>query len=117
MEANVIMCRCGKCSKVYGIRVERMADGDWYRTWAFKLSEKSAGREGFDKTPIRGNLNATLEYPGCPYCGTIGFVQCGYCGRISCWNGESSLNCSWCGKLMENIVDANEKFDVSANQF
>ena len=27
MEANVIMCRCGKCSKVYGIRVERTATG------------------------------------------------------------------------------------------
>ena len=61
MEANVIMCRCGKCSKVYGIRVERMPDGDWWRTWAFKISEKSAHREGFDRNVIRGNMFETAD--------------------------------------------------------
>ena len=117
MEANVIMCRCDKCSKVYGIRVERMPDGDWWRTWAFKISEKSAHREGFDRNVIRGNMFETADYPGCPYCGTHEFVQCGYCGRLNCWNHEPALYCSWCGKLMDNIIVARDKFDVSANQF
>ena len=106
MEANVILCRCGRCGNVYGIRVEKMSDGDWWRTWSFKISEKSARHEGFDRNRILGNMYETAEYPGCPYC-----------GRLNCWNHEPALNCSWCGRLMENIVVAADKFDVSANQF
>lgn len=82
-----------------------------------KYPKKSARNEGFDRNRIRGNMYETAEYPGCPYCGTHEFVQCGYCGRINCWNHEPSLYCSWCGKVMDNIIVAQDKFDVSANQF
>lgn len=94
-----------------------MLDGDWWRTWAFKMKPQSATREGYDKTMVQGNLNAVEEYPGCPYCGTFGFVQCGSCQKISCWNGETSLICPWCGQHMDNIVAATDKFSVSGDKF
>lgn len=117
MEANVILMRCARVSKSYGVRIQLMEDGDWYRTWAFPINEKAARVEGFDKTPIRGNLFVIDEYPGCPYCGTKDFVQCGKCSKLTCYNGEESYKCQWCGQVMNNIVSATDKFELSGGAF
>lgn len=117
MEANILLFKCSKAKRIYGVRVQKMKDGDWWRTWAFKISPKQAQHEGYDRTPVQGNLNATEEYPGCPYCGANNFVQCGNCQKISCWNGETQLTCPWCGTIMNNIVVATDKFNVTGNQF
>ncbi len=116
IEANILLCKCSKESQMYGVRVQKMQDGDWWRTWAFKIKPRNAKSEGYDAVPIQGSLNQTKEYPGCPYCGTSGFVQCGQCNKITCYKGESSLICSWCGRKLENFV-TEEKFDVSGNGF
>jgi DNA-directed RNA polymerase subunit RPC12/RpoP len=95
IEATVIVAKCGTAQKTYGIRVERR-NNEWYRTWAFKVNEKSAKREGFDKTVINGKFIAGEEYNGCPYCGKKDFIKCG-CGKVSCWSGENIIKCAWCG--------------------
>ena len=115
MEANILLVKCPTAKKMFGIRVQKMKNGDWERTWAFKISEKQAGNEGYDNNTVNGSLNATKEYPGCPYCGTDGFVQCG-CGKLSCWNGEDELECLWCGTTMENFVSASE-FEVAGGGY
>lgn len=117
MEANILLFKCSKANQMYGVRIQKMKDGDWWRTWAFKIKPHNAKSEGFDRTPVQGNLNETEEYPGCPYCGTHRFVQCGKCEKISCWNGEMSLVCPWCGVRMENFVEATEKFSVVGDRF
>ena len=117
MEANILLFRCNNANQIYGVRVQKMGDGDWWRTWAFKVKAQQAKREGFDKTRVQGNLDATDEYPGCPYCGTHGFVQCGQCQKITCWNGETSMVCKWCGHKMERIVTTTEKFSVVGDKF
>lgn len=113
MNAAVLLAKCSKRNSIYGIRTQQMADGDWWRTWAFPIDEKRAGKEGYDVTSVQGNLYTTKTYPGCPYCGGTNFVQCNSCHKISCWNGEESLKCPWCGTLMTNIVVTTEKFNVS----
>ena len=113
MEAAIILAKCYKKNQAYGIRTEKMSDGDWWRTWAFPMDVRRAQKEGYDVTKVQGNLYETEEYPGCPYCGTKSFVQCGKCLKISCWNGETSLKCPWCGNDMDNIISTTEKFDVS----
>ncbi len=113
IEAAVITAKCSKGKQTYGIRIQKMEDGDWWRTWAFPIDEKRASKESYDATKAQGNLYVTEGYPGCPYCGTKGFVQCGSCHKLSCWNGESRLVCPWCGSEMKEIVSAKEKFDVS----
>ncbi len=116
MEANIVLFKCSEKQKYYGVRVQK-ENGDWYRTWAFEISEKNASKEGYDKEPIRGNLNATEEYPGCPYCGAVGFVQCSKCEKISCWKGETEMVCPWCGGTMKGIAASDEQFDVSGGGY
>ena len=86
-----------------------VADGDWYATWAFRVNERTAEREKFGDTKISGNIYITTEYPSCPYCGAKGFFQCAECGKTTCWNGESTTVCEWCGNEAETA--AEEKFD------
>lgn len=117
MEANILLFKCSRSNQLYGVRVQKMKDGDWWRTWAFKIKSQYAKREGYDRTQVLGNLNSTKDYPGCPYCGTYGFVQCVQCKKLSCWNGETSLICPWCGEEMENIIAATEKFSVTGDKF
>lgn len=116
MEANIIMQKCSKHKKTFGVRVQLMNDGDWWRTWAFPMKESQAKDEGFDKNNVKGNMFTTEEFPGCPYCGSKGFVQCNKCHKLSCWDGETLMTCTWCGTKMENIVTATEKFDISGGK-
>lgn len=112
MEAAIIVARCQKMKQMYAMRTRKMSDGDWWREWAFPMDERRAHNEGYDITEIHGNLNATEKYPGCPYCGTTGIVQCNQCKRMSCWNGEKRLVCPWCGNNMDNIAVTTEKLNV-----
>ena len=62
-EASVILAKCAQ-DKLYGIRIEKR-DNDWVRTWAFKLKEETAEKEGFDKTlpevsTLTKNIQAAL---------------------------------------------------------
>lgn len=113
MEAAVILCKCYRTKKTFGMRTQKMSDGDWWRTWAFPIDDRRASSEGYDRTPVKGNMFRTEEYPGCPYCKSYNFVQCNSCHRLTCWNGETSSQCRWCNNPLNNIVTATEKFDLS----
>lgn len=104
MEAAVIMAKCTKNRRSYGIRVQQMEDQDWWRTWAFEIDDCRAAREGFDTNTIVGNLYATDEYPGCPYCGDRNIFYCS-CGKISCGGitGEKHT-CPWCGNTCNSVA-------------
>lgn len=108
MEATVILARCPDTGELYGMRTERMPDGDWRRNWAFRVSARQASAEGYDKTQIRGSLHCEAGYPGCPYCGASALVQCGKCGRLSCWKGRDMQSCPWCGVRMDGIHEVPE---------
>ena len=111
IEATVIIAKCKKSQKTYGIRIERRRS-EWYKTWAFKINEKSARREGFDKTAINGKFIACEEYNGCPYCHSREFIKCG-CGKISCWNGEKIIKCIWCGANGE--ISRVDKMEINSS--
>ena len=67
MKAEVILMKCPEVNRIYGVRVEERYD-DWFRTWAFPIDERRASHEGFDRNEIKGNLDYTDDYNGCPYC-------------------------------------------------
>ena len=116
MEANVILSKCSKHKGMFGIRIEKR-EGDWVRTWAFKIDERKAKNEGFDKTPITGSLVADSNYPGCPHCGVVAFVCCGSCSKMSCLrSGGTSAHCYWCGIHMDNITLA-DSFNITSGEF
>ncbi len=107
MKAAVILTKCPKANRIFGMRTELRSDGDWYRTWAFPIREERARQEGYDTTPVRGHLTATEEYPGCPFCKTMAFMQCGACQKLSCWNGETEVVCPWCNARLTTTTYAD----------
>lgn len=117
MDANVVLIKCTRAKKLFGVRIQLMDDGDWWRTWAFKIDDRRAKNEHYDTNRVVGNLFPTEEYPGCPYCESNGLVQCGNCQHLSCWHGEKSIMCDWCETLMTDIVSTTDKIEIAGNQF
>ena len=98
-EARIAMCKCKEAKgKTFGVRFQRN-ENDWKYTWAFKMKESTAKREGYDNTEIMGNIYPDIDYPGCPYCKSRYFVVCGSCHHLNCNidTGET-FTCDWCGK-------------------
>jgi len=103
MKASVTLAKCPRSKDLYGMRIEE-CENDWVRTWAFKISEQKAKHEGYESTKKSGSMNPTSEYPGCPYCGTMGIAQCS-CGKLFCWCSETSTAiCPWCGQKGEYYI-------------
>ena len=97
-EAVIVLAKCGKSHKAYGMRVEKRGKNNWVITWAFPIKESSAKREGYDKTTIKGSLQFSGNYPGCPYCGGKNFTVCS-CGHLNCTILKNGMfTCEWCGK-------------------
>lgn len=95
-EAVIILCKCGRYHKAYGIRTENIGN-NWICTWAFPIKEGSAKREGYDKTSIKGSITFANEYPGCPYCGGNNLTVCS-CGHLNCTMlKDGRFTCEWCG--------------------
>ena len=116
MTANVVLSKCSKHNKTFGIRVEKR-ENDWVRTWAFPIDEAKAKREGFDKTKIKGSLDGVDGFPGCPYCGNQDFMICLGCGKMSCLNNEmKTAYCHWCNTQI-NDINAMESFDVKSGGY
>ena len=61
-EANVVVAKCNHSKRPYGIRMEKMSEGAWHCTWAFKINEQSAKNEGYD-TSVSGRVEKDAEYP------------------------------------------------------
>jgi hypothetical protein len=103
VNAKVVLARCFKTKKSFGIRVEQRGS-QWFSTWAFPIDEQKAKREGIKSdsadTPLTGH---DVGYPGCPHCGSIDYCQCS-CKKIGCYDGvfkkgaySKEYNCPWCG--------------------
>lgn len=115
-EANVVMAKCKSAKRPFGIRIEKRTNNVWYCTWAFKLSEQVGSNEGYGSAMISGRVDVDPEYPGCPYCGSTGWVSCGNCGKLTCYNGEGhTFTCTWCGQSGE--LQSAETFDLSGSGY
>ena len=96
-DAVVLLCKCGKVHKTYGIRTEKLSGKRWSMTWAFPIRESVAKHEGYDKVSVSGDVSMTDEYPGCPFCGQRNITVC-ECGHISCTVVRGGIfTCEWCG--------------------
>jgi hypothetical protein len=121
LNAKVIMAKCSKTRKAFGIRIEQRG-GDWVRTWAFPVDEGKAKREGFDANTLTGSMNPDDQYPGCPHCGSPGFAFDTGCGKASCTggavdrgNGTADMTCPWCG--VTNTYSAVDRVNVKGGAY
>ncbi|MEU4807165.1 hypothetical protein [Actinosynnema sp. NPDC023587] len=94
MRADVLLARCRQGAALYGLRVEQHPES-WYATWAFVIDEAKARGEKYEATTTEGGLGIGEGFPGCPRCTADSFVQCGRCGRLSCWVTGAHWSCQW----------------------
>lgn len=106
-DAVIVLSKCVKTHRTFGIRAEKISRNHWTFTWAFPIKEASAQREGYDRTTVNGEIDFSDEYPGCPYCGDdSGFILCPRCNKISCgYESERIWPCDWCGNVASGISD------------
>ncbi len=95
-EAQVVLARCPKEHKTYGIRMEKKS-GKWHLTWAFPINNTKAESEGYQKFQLSGEFQTDNNYNGCPFCRTRQFLLCDKCGKLTCYHNESHVTCAWCG--------------------
>ena len=79
----VVMATCYRAKRPWGITIEKKGRHCEFQ-WAFPLAQDKARREGFDRNSFSGEVQFAGEYPGCPYCGSTGFFQCGKCNAVTC---------------------------------
>ncbi|WP_434446581.1 hypothetical protein [Lentzea sp. E54] len=91
----MLAARCRQDAGLFGLRVEERPDS-WYVTWSFRINETAARREKYEDTIINGTIQIDPGFAVCPRCAADSFVQCGLCGRLSCWvGGEPQWFCKW----------------------
>lgn len=113
--ATVVLARCRQSKRTFGIRVEKKNDGAWHCDWTFQIDEKAASHEGYGDTLVSGRVDLDQEYPGCPYCGTMGWFSCGKCGKLTCLGEERFVTCSWCGNSGE--MRFSDTFDLHGGNY
>jgi len=114
-KAVIIPARCSKTKGSFGIRLEEISTDTWSAVWAFKLSETSVKREGYDNVNVKGTFNLSHEYPGCPFCEANSYVLCN-CGKVSCWNSNIiEFTCPNCGIHCRITFGGINNLNVSQN--
>ena len=106
-DAVVLMAACSKSHLRFGTRVSRVDNDGWEITWAFRVSELRASREGYSEQRIRGRFSMSKDYPGCPYCNVMSLFQC-RCGALACHDGSDSAVCPGCGERVRISGQLNE---------
>ena len=72
--------------------------GTWIAVGASKQRPGSVIPPGDGDGAVQGAFGTTSAYPGCPYCGSDGFVRCGQCRELSCHDDSWEIfNCPRCG--------------------
>lgn len=114
-EATVIMAKCKQTKQSFGIRTEKMLDNTWHCTWTFRLDDKAAANEGYVSTLVSGKIVFDEGYPGCPYCKSTGWFCCSSCGRLTCFENETTVTCSWCGNSGNTVH--SDTFDLKGGGY
>lgn len=114
--AVIIPAYCNNGARMFGIRTEQVGHRRWLQTWAFPIDEDMARREQIVNQKIQGELNFAPAYSGCPYCGATGWIECGKCHNIICWDGKSqSGQCPKCGKKYDSVTELKD-WDLEAGE-
>jgi predicted RNA-binding Zn-ribbon protein involved in translation (DUF1610 family) len=118
--AKVIIARCSKTQKTFGIRIEERGNG-WVSTWAFPIDERKAKHEGYSDTSTVALSGQDDNFPGCPHCGDKNIVQFGGCKKIGCGGGSrkglifTEIICPWCGE--KNVLQNGGSLNVSGGGY
>lgn len=101
---------CQKTKGKYEAFFEEKQPKQWYGVRAEKFHEsllnKLSLKFNAERHAEAENSSPANDYEGtffsgdmkCPYCGNDGFVKCGRCGELTCWNSSTNhFVCAACG--------------------
>ena len=94
--------RCAKTKNEFYLRYDRAYDGVWNLTRAEKTLPS-------DVSVAKNLSSVTLDISGarlgpqykCPDCGSISYVRCGQCQKLTCYDGSGKFTCAYCGNSGE----------------
>ncbi len=73
-------------------------DGSAYGLVAASRQRPGSSLPAESRGQIQATFGTTPQYPGCPGCGASGFVRCGQCQNLSCWEEAWEVfHCPTCG--------------------
>lgn len=90
--------KCIKCRKLFYPRYDLGADNAWVLTYGKK--ELPVGQRADAGNVVRFNVTKMRNGPQykCPWCGNRGYVRCGVCHNITCYNNNfNEFTCAYCG--------------------
>lgn len=98
-EAVFYELRCENNKREFYARYDFAADDQWVLTRGVKKENMEPGTS-FDSGKSTLNISQARMGPQykCPYCGNRSFVQCGKCGKFTCYCGEGLFHCAYCGQ-------------------
>ena len=103
--ARIVLSRCMKTGRDFGIRFEKSGSGMWIATWSFKIPASQKGKSEYNGKgdTLSGELKFPENYPGCPHCKGGVTVLCPGCGKLFCHDIEKGINskCPWCNKELQ----------------
>ncbi|HST85837.1 MAG TPA: hypothetical protein VLL08_29135 [Kineosporiaceae bacterium] len=74
----------------------RQVGTEWQLSWVDDSSVPD-GDSRRDSAPMSGSFVTAADYPGCPGCSNAGFVRCGSCTGLGCWQpGTKRYHCPHC---------------------
>lgn len=105
--------KCIKYGKVFYPRYDLGADDAWVLTYGEKALPvgQKVGAENVIKFTEKKIRNGP-QYK-CPWCGNKGYVHCGSCHNITCYNADfNEFTCAYCGNSGEVTgVISNEELN------
>ena len=107
--ARIIVSRCMKTGKDYGIRWEKTDSDLWIATWSFKIpsSQKNSNDYKQSGDALSGEFKFPPDYLGCPHCQGRITIRCIDCKKIYCHDIEKGIKtrCPWC--KMDGVLNIN----------
>jgi len=111
-EVVFVDIHCVKTRLLFHQRYDFAADNKWVLTYGIKdkefvrISDQGTGnRKKIDYSKLR-----TGPQYKCPYCGNRNYVQCGKCGKLTCYSGNGNFECVSCGNCgsVSGTIDSME---------
>jgi hypothetical protein len=88
--------KCGKSSLSTTAHFE--LEGGCWNLASTALAPATATRAHTEESPMAGQFGISETYAGCAGCRADGYVRCGVCNELGCWNtAEPMFRCGWCG--------------------
>ena len=111
-EAVFLPINCAATHQRFYARYDFAFEGTWVLSYGLKdlpADVGGASSGSSSRTTISGKRRTGPQYH-CPHCGSTEYVQCGRCGKLTCYPGYGRFHCDHCGNEgeVEGVIEQIE---------